>query len=161
MRTINIFVMNNIECRQDIIYLIKHLSKLLQIDFDERVSRIGLTGTQAGVLFYVNYKTNYEKEEVHQKDIEENFKLAKSTVNGLVSRLLKTGHLIKKNKHRYAVLEISDSGIKAIETIKEGRNKTVDKLFNGYSEIEKNMTLERLGKLIDNLEGGKDDVAED
>lgn len=148
--------MANFDCRNDIIYLIKHLSKLLQADFDRRVSEIGLTGVQARVLFFIIRKTNDEKVEVHQNDIEREFKLAKSTVNGLVSRLLKTGYVTKRNDKKYVVLVPTDVGIEAVGKIKNGRIETVDKLFSGYTEEEKATTLERLNVLIDNLEGGKE-----
>ena len=146
--------MSDFNCREDIIYLIRHLSKLLQTDFDRRVSEIGLTGVQARVLFFIIRKTKYENTVVHQKDIENEFSLAKSTVNGLVSRLLKTGYIIKQNVHPFAVLEPTEEGIAAADKIKQGRIKTVNKLFTGYTEEEKRTTLERLNILIDNIEGG-------
>lgn len=141
-------------CREDIIYLTKHLAKLLDADFDKRVSEIGLTAAQARCLFFINRKNRLEGLEVHQNDIEKEFCLAKSTVNGLISRLLKTGYIIKKNVHPYAVLEITQEGIDAIGKVKQGRIEVVNKLFTGYTEEERQITLEKLNKLIDNLEGG-------
>lgn len=141
-------------CREDIIYLTKHLAKLLDADFDKRVSEIGLTAAQARCLFFINRMNRFEHLEVHQNDIEREFCLAKSTVNGLISRLLKTGYIIKKNIHPYAILEITDEGIAAIEKVKQGRIGVINKLFSGYTEEERQITLEKLNKLIDNLEGG-------
>ena len=141
-------------CREDIIYLAKHLGKLLDADFDRRVSEIGLTAAQARCLFFINRKNRFDHLEVHQNDIEREFCLAKSTVNGLISRLLKTGYIIKKNVHPYAVLEITDEGIAAIEKVKQGRIAVINKLFTGYSEDERQNALKQLNKLIDNLEGG-------
>ena len=141
-------------CREDIIYLTKHLGKLLDADFDRRVSEIGLTAAQARCLFFINRKNRFDHLEVHQNDIEREFCLAKSTVNGLISRLLKTGYIIKKNVHPYAVLEITDEGIAAIEKVKQGRIAVINKLFTGYSEDERQNALKQLNKLIDNLEGG-------
>ena len=149
-------VMSNFDCRKDIIYLIRHLGKLLENDFNERVAKVGLTAAQARVLFFIIRKTVDEKQEVHQNDIEKEFSLAKSTVNGLISRLLKTSYIIKKNVPPYAILEPTKEGIAAVEQIKSNRIETVNKLFNGYSEEEKEITLERLNILIENLEGGKD-----
>ena len=141
-------------CREDIIYLTKHLAKLLDADFDKRVSEIGLTAAQARCLFFINRMNRFEHLEVHQNDIEREFCLAKSTVNGLISRLLKTGYIIKKNIHPYAVLEITDEGVAAIEKVKQGRIDVINKLFSGYTDEERQITLEKLNKLIDNLEGG-------
>ena len=148
--------MAEFNCREDIIYLIRHLSKLLQADFDRRVCEIGLTGVQARVLFFIIRRTKHDNAEVHQKDIEQEFCLAKSTVNGLISRLLKTGYIVKRNVHPYSVLEPTDEGIAAADKIKQGRIQTVNKLFTGYTEEEKKTTLERFNILIDNIEGGNE-----
>ena len=145
--------MGNFIFKEDIICLIRHLAKLLQADFDNRVAEIGLTGAQARLLFFIIKKSN-ENIEVHQNDLEKEFALAKSTVNGLVSRLLKTGYIIKNNVPPYAVLKPTKEGIAAADKIKQGRIETVNKLFSGYSEEEKSETLKRLNILIENLEGG-------
>lgn len=145
--------MGNFNFKEDIICLIKHLAKLLQADFDNRVAEIGLTGAQARVLFFIVRKDD-EGVEIHQNDIEKEFSLAKSTVNGLVSRLLKTGYIIKTNVQRYVVLKPTEEGISAVGKIKQGRKETVNKLFLGYSEEEKSETLKKLNILIENLEGG-------
>ena len=148
--------MANWDCRTDIIYLTKHLAKLLDADFDKRVSEIGLTAAQARILFYINRKTKFDGLEIHQNDIEKEFCLAKSTVNGLISRLLKTGYIIKKNVHPYAVLEITQNGVDAIGKIKDGRNEVINKLFTGYTDEERQIAIKQLNKLIDNLEGGNE-----
>ena len=123
--------------REDIIYIIRHLSKLLQADFDRRVAEIGLTGAQARMLFFIIKQTKDKGLEVHQNDIEKEFSLAKSTVNGLTSRLLKTGYIVKRSVNRYAVLEPTQEGINAADKIKNGRVETINKLFTGYTEEEK------------------------
>ena len=146
--------MSNWNCREDIIYLTKHLGKLLDADFDKRVSEIGLTAAQARVLFFINRNNRFENLEVHQNDIEKEFCLAKSTVNGLISRLLKTGYIIKKNKHPYALLEITQDGVEAIDKIKQGRIEVINRLFKGYTDEDRQNAIEQLNKLIDNLEGG-------
>ena len=151
--------MKNNDCRQDVIYLIRHLAKLLQADFDDRVSKVGLTGAQARILFFIVYKTTVENIEVHQNDIEREFALAKSTVNGLVSRLLKTKYITKSKSHPYAVLIPTEEGKNAVNAIKDGRVKTVNRLLDGYSEEEKQSVVTKLNKLVDNLEqGGKDNA---
>ena len=144
--------------REDIIYIIRHLSKLLQADFDRRVAEIGLTGAQARMLFFIIKQTKDKGLEVHQNDIEKEFSLAKSTVNGLTSRLLKTGYIVKRSVNRYAVLEPTQEGINAADKIKNGRVETINKLFTGYTEEEKTITLKKLNILIDNLEGGNKDA---
>ena len=61
--------MKNFNCREDIIYLVRHLAKLLDADFEKRVSAVGLTSSQARVLFYINLKSHLEGNELHQNDI--------------------------------------------------------------------------------------------
>lgn len=149
--------MENFDCRNDIIYLIRHLSKLLKADFDERVAKLGLTGEQARILFFI-YRNTKDGLVTHQNDIEKHFSLAKSTVNGFVTRLVKNGFLLKRNVHPYAELEITQLGIDAITNIDQGRIETINKLFNGYDDKEIKNTIKRLNVLIDNLEGGNKDV---
>lgn len=148
----------NLNFKDDIICLIKHLSKLLESDFEQRVSQVGLTSAQARVLFFINKKNNIEKQVVHQNDVEKEFKLAKSTVNGLISRLVKNGFIQKKTDRRYVVLEITELGVNTISLIRQGRAKTINRLFDGYSQEEKQTTLDKLNKLINNLEGGNENA---
>lgn len=148
--------MSELNFKEDIIYLIKHLDKLLQIDFDQRVSHFGLTGSQARVLFFINRKVNIEHVKVHQNDIQREFSLTKSTVNGLISRLLKTGYIIKRNAHPYVELEPTEEGKQILDQIRLGKNETIEKLFKGLPEEDKVNTINKLKILIENLKGGKE-----
>ena len=65
---------------------------------------------------------------------------------------------MKRNERKFVVLEPTEAGIKAVDSIRHGRAETIDKLFKGYSEEEKQNTLEKLNILIDNLEGGSNNV---
>ncbi|MCR5185213.1 MAG: MarR family winged helix-turn-helix transcriptional regulator [Bacilli bacterium] len=147
------------DCRRDIIYLIRHLSKLLQNDFDNRINQYGITGQQARILFFVNHKTVLDNVEVHQNDIENEFNLAKSTVNGLISRLEKKNFIIKQNKHPFSVITVSDKGKELIADLREGRDNTIEKLFEGFNKEEREKILENVSKLLTNFEGGNEDVA--
>ena len=147
------FVMSNQDCRQDIIYLIRHLSKLLEADFDNRIAKMGLTGTQARILFFIERETNANRV-VHQNDIEREFSLAKSSVNGLISRMVKGGFITKKNKSKFVVLEMTGLAYDALAELKQGRVETVNKLFTGYDEETKQQTIEKLNKILENFEGG-------
>ena len=151
--------MSHFDCHNDIIYLIRHLNKLLQNDFDERIAKYDLTGQQARLLFYINRMTNIENIEVHQNDIEREFHLAKSTVNGLISRLEKKEFIVKTIQNKYSILNITEKGISMIEELKEGRKDTIDRLFKGFSEEEKQLSISKLNILLDNFTGGNEDVA--
>ena len=145
--------MENFNCKNDIIYLIRHLSKLLQADFEDRVAQVGLSASQARTLFFIN-RCRLDGQEVHQKDIETHFSLAKSTVNGLVSRLERNGFIVKSNSKNYSILTMTELGIQTIEKIKQGRVDTVNKLFSGYSQEEQKRVIENLNNMINSFEGG-------
>lgn len=147
--------MENFNCKNDIIYLIRHLSKLLQADFEDRVAQVGLSASQARTLFFIN-RCRLDGQEVHQKDIETHFSLAKSTVNGLVSRLERNGFIVKSNSKNYSILTMTELGIQTIEKIKQGRVDTVNKLFSGYSQEEQKRVIENLNNMIDSFEGGNE-----
>ena len=147
--------MENFNCKNDIIYLIRHLSKLLQADFEVRVAQVGLSASQARTLFFIN-RCRLDGQEVHQKDIETHFSLAKSTVNGLVSRLERNGFIVKSNSKNYSILTMTELGIQTIEKIKQGRVDTVNKLFSGYSQEEQKRVIENLNNMIDSFEGGNE-----
>ena len=149
------------DCHNDIIYLIRHLSKLIQIDFDDRIAKFDLTGQQARLLFYINRRTNDENNEVHQNDIERDFQLAKSSVNGLISRLVKKEFINKENKGKYSIITITEKGKSVIEQLKEGRKDTIDRLFKGFSEEEKQLSIDKLNVLLNNFIGGNENVAKD
>lgn len=151
--------MSQIDFRNDIIYLIRHLNKLLQNDFDERIAKFDLTGQQARILFYINKKTVIDGQEMHQNDLEQGLKLAKSTVNGLITRLEKKGFIAKTIVRPYSIINITDKGKAVIDELKEGRAKTVDRLFKGLTEEEKERTIKQINKVLMNFEGGNDNVA--
>lgn len=118
-----------------------------------------MTGQQARLLFYINRMTNVENIEVHQNDIEREFHLAKSTVNGLISRLEKKEFIIKTIQNKYSILNITKKGISVIEELKEGRKDTVDKLFSGFTEEERQLAINKLNQLLENFLGGNENVA--
>ncbi len=146
--------MEKFDCRNDIIYLIRHLSKLLQADFDRRVAEAGLTCAQARVLLFIGRKTNLDKVEVHQNDVQKEFALAKSTVNGLISRLEKNDFVKRENVKNHVNLTLTEKGNNTISQIREGRVATINKLFENHDEEQKQKLLNELNQLINNLEGG-------
>ena len=146
--------MEKFDCRNDIIYLIRHLSKLLQADFEMRVAEAGLTAAQARVLLFIGRKTNVDNIEVHQNDVQNEFALAKSTVNGLISRLEKNDFVKRENVKNHVNLTLTEKGNNTISQIRDGRIATINKLFENQSEEQKQKILTELNQLINNLEGG-------
>ena len=140
--------------RNDIIFLVKYLGKLIDKDFDARLSEYDLTGQQGRILFYINKKTNCDKQEVHQNDIENEYHLSKSTVSGIVKRMEKKGIISIEKQHPYAVLKPTEEGERIIHNLHERRTDSVNRLINGLSKEEQDDLCIELNKLIENMEGG-------
>ena len=157
MRTITYYLRvksMNQNRRNDIIFLIKYLGKLLDKDLDARLSEYDLTGQQGRILFYVAKRTNIDKEKVHQNDIEQEYHLSKSTVSGIVKRMEKKGVISIEKQHPYAVVKPTEEGECIIHRLREHRNEAVERLINGLDEKQQNVLIEELNKLIENMEGG-------
>ena len=140
--------------KDDIIFLIKYLGKLLDKDLDARLSEYDLTGQQGRILFYIAKRTNLDKEEVHQNDIENEYHLSKSTVSGIVKRMEKKGVISIEKQHPYAVLKPSEKGECIIHQLIEKKTDVDNKLLDGLDEQKRTILKEELNKLIENMEGG-------
>ena len=144
--------MNNKD--KDIVYSIRMINKYLSQDFDNRLAEYGLTGHMGRILFYINDKTNVNNVEVIQADIEKNFKLSKSTVSGMVTRLEKR-ELIKKEKiGNRAILKPTEKGIDIIKHVKESKQEVLKTLFKDFSKEEIESITYRINKILDNLKEG-------
>ena len=139
----------------DILYLIKYLSKILDTDLDNRLAEYGLTGQQGRILFYINKETNCLNRDVHQFDIEREFHLSKSTVSGLVKRMEKKGVISIEKKHPYANIKIEDAGKNIICHLRTHRDEAIAELSKDLSEEEKEQVIKLLNRMINNMEGGQ------
>ncbi len=142
--------MLNLEKKDNIIYLVIYLRKLIDKDFDVRLSEYGLTGQQGRILFFIFHS----KKEIHQNDIENEFHLSKSTVSGLVKRMEKKGVINISKQHPYAIIKVSDQGKDIVEHLKNKRKEAVEMLQRGLDSQEKAIICDLLVKLINNMEGG-------
>ena len=140
--------------KNEILYLLRYLHKVIDKDFDNRLAEYDLTGQQGRLLFFIACKTNYENMEVHQNDIEIEYHLSKSTVSGLVKRLEKKGVITIEKQHPYAILRPSDVGNEIIDHLRNKRKESIDTLLKGFSDEEKENLIEYVDRLIENMEGG-------
>ena len=144
--------------KDDILFLIRRLNKLIDQDLDARLASYGLTGQQGRVLFFINRKVNIENVEVHQNDIENEYHLSKSTVSGLVKRMEKNGIITIEKQHPYAILKPTDKAKDILCHLRTNKDEAVNTLLKGMNEEE---TIETLLKMIKNMEGGSKDVEKD
>ena len=140
------------EKAKDILFYIKELDKKIREDLDKRLSLHDLTSQQGRILFYVYHHNVDLSSEVHQIDIEQHFALSKSTVSGLVKRLIKNGFLKKIHKGRYPSIETTDKGKAVIEDVQSKREITINKFFKNIDKEKQKSIEENLKLLIKNME---------
>lgn len=135
---------------EDILFLIKILSKKLRAHFDKGLEQYGLTGQQGRCLFLI-YLYNQKNVELHQNDIEKCLELSKSTVSGLIDRLESKELIRRIYEKQYTKLEPTEKGISIVDNIGKGREDTIKHLFKGFNEEEQSQVIQIVKKLIINL----------
>ena len=143
--------MQEIKFDSDILMQIRHLGKCLRKDFDNKLSKYGLTGTQGRVLFYINCSHRQGKE-VHQSDLETSHHLTKSSVSELLSRMIKNDLINKvKVNSRYSLIP-TDKGKSIVDDILSERTEVIEKLFKGFTNEEVEMVSLLTKRMIENIE---------
>lgn len=142
---------------KDLLFYIKVLDKKICEDFDSRLEKWGLTSQQGRILFFVYRLNKCENVLVHQSDIESHFHLSKSTVSGLVNRLINNGFIKKVDGTRYPTLEPTEKGIEVIDNIHKSREITLERLLTGVDEAERKQIENGLKMLIRNMGGNVDE----
>ena len=133
---------------------IRYLNKLIDADFEKRLSEVGLTAQQGRIFLFIYWKNKEQDVEIHQNDIENEFHLSKSTVSGLVKRLEKTNVIERIKQHPYAILKPTSQGDEIINHLRANRKKTIEQLFTGLNEEEKEQMMKLIEKMIVNMGGG-------
>ena len=146
--------MLNEKRKEDIIFLLKYLNKLLDCDLDKRLAEHDLTGQQGRILFYINREVNCLGKEVHQNDIEREYHLSKSTVSGIVKRLEKKDIITIEKQPPYAILKPTQKGRDIICHVHMHRDETIAELTKDMSDEDKKAAIKLLNKMITNMEGG-------
>ena len=149
--------MENQKQNEDIIYLIKCLDKELAKDFDKRLAEFGLTGQQGRVLFFIKCQTK-NGIVIHQNDIEKNFNLSKSTVSGLVDRLVKKGLIERVIESPYVCLVPTEKGKNIVETIHSHKDQTIKKLTRNLSPEDVERMTQNIKLLISNIKEEEENV---
>lgn len=143
--------MLNNKIEPDIIVLTRQLSKLITRDFDQRLDSFGLTSHQGHLLFFLNRRVNIDGVEVHQKDIEEEFHLSKSTVSELISRMEKKELIAKIGSRPLYKLEPTKKGVEIIDEIRKGKDKTIERILKGIDKEDRKRIMEDLKIMIHNM----------
>lgn len=131
--------------KEEISLLIKFIAKEFRTDFEARLNAYNLTAQQGRILFFINCRKN-KGQSTRSVDIEKGFNLTKSTVHGLVERMIKANVLIKENYH----LELTDCAKSLMHHVYEKRIECLDSLLKDVSEEELETLKKILSKIYDN-----------
>lgn len=147
--------MLDVKPEEDLLYLVKTISKELALDFDRRLEEHDLTSQQGRLLFNINYLVNIKKLTVHQNDIERMLNLSKSTVSGLVDRL-EAKELIKRiNAHPYVEIVPTEKAQGIISEIWHKRECVMKSLLRGFNDEEITLINSFLKRMLENIKEGE------
>ena len=147
--------MENLSKKEELIFLIKFIDKEFKKDFESRLSEYGLTSQQGRLLFYISCNTKSGKK-VRQVDIENHFKLTKSTVHGLIDRMEKAKLVIKVKEGGNQYIAISDKTEGILTHVFDKRTECIDKMLQGISDEEVETLHRLLTKIYNNKDKGGD-----
>ncbi len=117
--------------KEEISLLVRVIAKEFRSDFQMRLNDYGLTAQQGRILFLINCRRN-EGLTTRSVDIEKHFALTKSTVHGLVERMIRA-NILYKNQYALNLTEYAES---IIHFVLEKRSECLEKLFVNLSEEE-------------------------
>ena len=137
--------------KQPIGFLVKQINNVFEKDLNGRLKAIGVTSSQCAVLDYL-FHTN--KEEVSQRDVEQNLNLKNPTVTGLLKRLDEKGYILcvphaedKRRKNIYLTEKAYD-----IQRRMDTDRKKLDKrLTRGMTKKEVAAVTRALEKMLYNI----------
>ena len=135
----------------DIFFLVKHLSKCIELSLDKEAAKLGLTPQQGRLLGFL-IRCEKENVKVRQIDIELRFQLSKSTVSGLVKRMDSKGLIIKvKEKGEIHILP-SEEGKTIMTTFRNKAEIIKQNMMEALPIKERDKTIDNLNRLLNQIE---------
>lgn len=128
------------------------LSNKIKRSLDNKTACTGITRTQSQILRFVDIEGR--KRDIHQKDIEKEFDIRKSTVNSAINLLEKNGYIRRETESedaRFKKLVLTTKANQANEETKRIIEKEEEKLLSVLTKEEAEMffsIIERLSKSI-------------
>ena len=121
---------------------------------EKRMSDLGLTSIQSRMLGYVYFQRRQEKK-VFQRELEEEFKIRKSSVTSVIQILEKKG-LVRRigvpGDARKKELVLTEQGIAVQETVLERLNRLEDMANQALGEEERKLWFSCIRKIEARLE---------
>lgn len=133
---------------------IRHIANKIKHEVDYRTTALGITGYQSRIIRYILDKS--QNQEVFQKDIEEEFKIKRSSVTSVLQTMEKNG-LIKrvsvKQDARLKKIILTDKALQLSNQCNEIIYQFENDLQKDLSSEELNTFMNVLQKLNQNLDG--------
>ena len=120
---------------------------------EKRMSDLGLTSIQSRMLGYVYFQRRQEKK-VFQRELEEEFKIRKSSVTSVIQILEKKG-LVRRigvPERPEKELVLTEQGIAVQETVLERLNRLEDMANQALGEEERKLWFSCIRKIEARLE---------
>ena len=134
-----------------------HASRLFVRKMDQRIADAG-TGddTLSGRNFWVlNYLKDHEGEAVYQRDLEQKFKVRRSTVSNMIDLMEQKGFLTRQaapSDARLKRLTLTDRGEELLREVTETTKKFEDEVRKSFAPEDYEKLMRLLGTLCDTLE---------
>ena len=139
--------------------LLAYCGQLCKQRMDLALKEYDVTQMQARVLLYLMHA---EKEkDVHQRELERQFRIKGSTVNGIVERLEEKGLLTRvyeRTDGRCRKLSVTEKGRQLQNNMYQSIEKIEALMIRGFSDEDTEKTKELLRRMIDNLKKGEEAV---
>lgn len=101
----------------DILFLMRLANRQMRLYFNNAIDRYNLTSQQANLLIFLT-RQNANGEVVHQQDIEKWYRLSKSTISGMIDRLVKRGLVKRIIDGRYANIVPTEEAIRITKELR-------------------------------------------
>lgn len=129
------------------------LSRLLRRRLNATLQGLGITAIQSRVIFYI--LENSPRQPVYQRDIENVFRLSRSTATGILQQLERKGILVRESVAQDARLKSLVPTAAAVELNEQVRaclRQTETLLTHGLSEGQVQLFYETAAAMARNLE---------
>lgn len=132
--------------------LIRYLNKQLDLLFNANLGKCGLTNQQGRIVLFIHCRAYKCQDVVYQSDIEEHLKLSKSTVSGLINRLINNNFIQKGNEVDSRALVLTEKGLETVSLFRQAQDATREQLLKGYSEDQRKQIKQTIRQMIENVE---------
>ncbi len=136
--------------------LLAYCGQLCKQRMDFALKKYDVTQMQARVLLYLMHVE--QEKDVNQKELEKEFRIKGSTVNGIVERLEEKGLLTRayeQSDGRCRKLTVTEKGRQLQKNMYQSIEKTERLMVDGFSQEDAAKTKDLLLRMIENLKEGE------